>query len=88
MKSVLMKHRRCLICASPAVEVHHVFEGAHRAASDKYGLTVWLCRVHHGLIHGDEALNRRLKCEAQDKAMRFYGWSEKEWLEIFKKNWR
>lgn len=88
MKSVLQKSRKCLICGGTAVECHHVFEGAHRSASDKYGLTVYLCRRHHMLVHSDEALNRRLKSEAQEKAMKFYGFSDKEWLDIFKRNWR
>ena len=78
MKSVLQKKRRCLICGSTAVECHHVFEGAHRRASDKYGLTVYLCRK----------LNRRLKSEAQEKAMKVYGFGDKEWLDIFRRNWR
>lgn len=88
MKSVLQKSRRCLICGSTAVECHHVFEGAHRSASDRYGLTVYLCRKHHMLVHADEALNRRLKSEAQEKAMRFYNFGNEKWLEIFKRNWR
>ena len=88
MKSVLQKKRRCLFCGSTAVECHHVFEGAHRSASDRYGLTVYLCRKHHMLVHADEALNRRLKSEAQEKAMKVYGFSEKEWLDIFRRNWR
>ena len=88
MKSVLQKKRRCLICGSTAVECHHVFEGAHRSASDRYGLTVYLCRKHHILVHANEALNRRLKSEAQEKAMMVYGFGDKEWLDIFKRNWR
>ena len=88
MKSVLQKKRRCLICGSMAVECHHVFEGAHRSASDRSGLTVYLCRKHHMLVHADEALNRRLKSEAQEKAMKVYGFGDKEWLDIFKRNWR
>ena len=88
MKSVLQKKRRCLFCGSAAVERHHVFEGAHRSASDRYGLTVYLCRKHHMLVHADEALNRRLKSEAQEKAMKVYGFGDKEWLDIFRRNWR
>lgn len=59
---------------------HHVFGGALRKKSEKYGLTV---RLHHNrchifgrkAVHNDAEISNRLKAEAQTIAMEHYGWS-------------
>ena len=37
----------CYICGSPDVEIHHIFGGANRKNSERYGLIVPLCHRHH-----------------------------------------
>lgn len=76
MKSILQNDKECLICKSPYVECHHVFEGSRRQKSDKYGLTVWLCRAHHtGTygVHFNTNLERKLKVFAQKEFEKKYG---------------
>ena len=41
----------CYICGKPACERHHIFGGANRPKSEKYGLVVWLCRDCHNEVH-------------------------------------
>ena len=37
----------CYVCGYPVTEIHHIFGGANRKISDKYGFTVRLCHYHH-----------------------------------------
>lgn len=89
MKSILQHRIKCLRCNETRnLECHHVFEGSMRQRSEKYGLTVWLCKAHHtGDIHGNKyavhfntAFDRSLKRYAQRKAMQHYGWTKEEFI--------
>lgn len=59
-----------------------------RQRSEKYGLTVWLCKEHHtGNIHGNrfavhfnKNFDLSLKKYAQRKAMQYYGWTVEEFI--------
>ena len=88
---------RCYLCGGRAeyydpLDEHHVFEGALKTKSEKYGLLV---RLHHNKCHifGEEAVhknaenNRALKAEAQQIAMDYYGWDVDEWRARFYKNY-
>lgn len=83
--------RRCFICGKyTATDTHHVFQGSNRAASDRYGLTVRLCRKCHAYIHENPQSETavKLKDHAQREAMERYGWSLDEWRERFGKDYR
>ena len=91
-KSILQKADKCLVCRSPhCLEEHHVFEGARRNASEKYGLKVNLCAFHHRIssnsVHLCEEMNRDLKAWAQRKAMQHYGWSVEDFIKYIGKNY-
>lgn len=48
MKSIIQKEKRCFLCGSIRnLEKHHIFGGANRKWSEKYGLTVELCPFCH-----------------------------------------
>lgn len=48
MKSIIQKEKRCFFCGSVRnLEKHHIFGGANRKWSEKYGLTVELCPFCH-----------------------------------------
>lgn len=93
MKSILQKHKRCLICqAEQNLHLHHVFfGGGRRKISDRYGLTVWLCARHHNMsdvgIHFNKALDTGVKQWAQNKAMQHYGWTIDDFRKIFGRNY-
>ena len=92
MKSILQENDRCWLCGGnanmDALDWHHVFGGAYRAKSEKYGLKVLL---HHNYCHifGSKAVhqcaekNRQLQRYAQTVAMATYGWTEEEFREKF-----
>lgn len=88
MKSILQKNRECLLCHTTLdLHRHHCFEGSNRQASEKYGLTVYLCAKHHNMsnasVHLNEELNRKVKRWAQRKAMKYYNWTEDDFRQRF-----
>lgn len=89
MRSILQKHKRCLICGSAYVEEHHVFEGSRRQASERYGMKVYLCFAHHRGrpegVHADAAFAVWLKKSAQQIFERQY--SHDKFMQVFGKNY-
>ena len=92
MKSILQSNNICWVCGEKNTEIHHcIFGSGKRALSEKYGLTIHLCPKHHRLgkdaIHFNKELDNRVKRMAQEKAMEYYGWSEEDWMKIFRRNY-
>lgn len=88
--------RSCWLCGrngtADALDKHHIFGGAYRKKSEKYGLCVDLC--HHDChIFGQEAVHRnretmqRLHEYGQKKAMRENDWSIEEFRLEFGKSY-
>ncbi len=62
--------RECYICGTTLdIECHHVFGGAYRKKSEKYGYLRDLCARHHRTskhsVHMDMHLNYKLRQECQ-----------------------
>ncbi len=88
--------RSCYLCGRNGTEDpldrHHIFGGAYRKKSQKYGLVVDLC---HGRCHenGPEAVHRNadtmrmLRQYGQETAMRENGWSIEDFIREFGKNY-
>ena len=98
MKSILQKDKTsCYLCGGRGtslnpLDVHHVFFGALRSKSDKYGLTVYLhhnkCHIFgRDAVHVNAEVDRALKKRAQIAAMQRYGWSEQEVINEFRKSY-
>ena len=48
MHSIISNEKKCFMCGSTKwLECHHIFGGANRKKSDKYGLVVYLCKWCH-----------------------------------------
>lgn len=87
---------KCFLCgrngSGDRLEVHHIFPGALRKKSDKYGLVVLLCgeRCHR---NGKYAAHRcretalQLKQYGQRKAMEENGWTTEDFIREFGKNY-
>lgn len=84
--------RECFLCGSQTwLERHHIFGGANRKKSEKYGLVVDLCHTCHneppnGVHHNKDAM-LRLKMYGQKKAMLEHGWSKEDFIREFGKNY-
>lgn len=89
--------RRCFLCgrngASDPLDLHHIFPGAYRKKSEKYGLVVYLChnRCHifaaKTAVHQNEGQMRWLKRYGQLRAMREQGWTEDDFRREFGKSY-
>lgn len=92
MKSIIQKEKECYICGTNVwLEEHHVFGGANRKISEKYGLKIWLCHRHHNEmpdgIHFDKWLRNRVKQDTQRLFMKHYSKTKEEFREIFGKSY-
>ncbi len=78
----------CDLCGKYGyLELHHIFGGANRSLSEKYGLVVNLCHECHNEppdgVHFNAENMLALRKWAQKQAMENYGWDEAEFIRIF-----
>lgn len=84
--------RRCFLCGSYNwIERHHIFGGANRKKSDKYGLVIDLCHYCHneppnGVHHNRQAM-LELRQYGQRKAMEEQGWTTEDFIREFGRNY-
>jgi hypothetical protein len=81
-----------MLCGSTRrIERHHIFGGALRKKSEKYGLVVDLCHNCHNEspngVHFNKDKMLKLKQYGQLKAMRENGWSIEDFRKEFYKNY-
>lgn len=86
----------CFLCGrngnGDPLERHHIYSGANRKLSEKYGLVVYLCgsRCHR---NGEKAVHRcketaqYLHEYGQRKAMAEQGWTIEQFREVFGRNY-
>lgn len=88
--------RACWLCgrngASDPLDAHHIFGGANRTLSEKYGLVVPLCHARcHELgkqaVHRNKETMNRLRRWGQEKAMQEQGWSIDDFRRVFGRNY-
>ena len=85
----------CFLCKrnrhAGRLELHHIFGGARRKLSTKYGLCVTLCEECHRLgkhaVHQSAETMQYLHEYGQRKAMQENGWDVQTFREIFGKNY-
>ena len=83
----------CYCCGKRCgkLDRHEPFGGAYRDKSKRLGLWISLCHYpcHEGRTgaHGDPVVNAEYRKEAQRAAMRAYGWSIKDFIREFGKNY-
>lgn len=88
--------RECYLCGANGtgepLDHHHVFGGAYRKKSERYGAVVFLCHEKCHLrgkyaVHNNAQQNRVLKAEFQEKIMGEQGWTEDEFRAEFGKSY-
>jgi len=92
LKSIMQDEKVCYVTGSPMnLHEHHIFGGANRKLSEKYGLKVWLRAEWHNMsdkgVHFNKSFDIQLKKEGQEKAMEHYGWTVEEFIKIFGRNY-
>lgn len=93
---MVLEGRQCFLCgrngAEDPLDRHHIFGGAYRKKSEKYGLVVDLChrRCHEfgrKAVHQNGSVMRQLRRYGQMKAMKEQGWTEEEFIREFGKSY-
>lgn len=88
--------RQCFLCGKNGcgdpLDEHHIFNGAYRDKSERYGLTVFLChdRCHENgprAAHRNAETRQMLHEYGQRKAMEENGWSTEDFIREFGKNY-
>lgn len=91
-----MSEKQCFLCgrngSADPLDRHHIFGGANRKKSEKYGLVVCLC--HNDChIFGKEAVHNNaenmlyVKQYGQRKAMQEQNWTTEDFIREFGKNY-
>ena len=89
-KSIVQQYRLCFFCGRAyPLEKHHIFGGANRKKSEKYGLWVYLCHRCHNEppdgVHFNKENMDKLRRIGQKAFMAAY--PEKDFLKEFGKNY-
>ena len=88
--------RVCRLCGrngnGDPLDKHHVFGGANRKLSEKYGAVVYLChnRCHENgpeAVHRNAESKRRLQAETQERLMEENGWTVEDFRGVFGRNY-
>ena len=92
MKSILQTAKECYKTSDTYnLHKHHIFGGANRKNSERYGLWVWLRADWHNMenygVHFDKDFDRELKAIAQEAAMKEYEWTVDDFIRIFGRNY-
>lgn len=92
----MTKATNCWLCgrngATDNLDKHHIFGGAYRNKSEKYGLYVWLCHNRCHIFGPNAAHQNRKTMEAlhkygQKEAMEKNGWTTERFIAEFGKNY-
>lgn len=90
MKSIMQDHKECYLTGSTNdLHKHHVFGGANRSNSEKYGCWIWLRADWHNMsdrgVHFDRQLDLTIKRDTQAKFESI--WGHAIFLKVFGKNY-
>lgn len=83
---------QCPVCRREHIELvrHEIFHGSgRREKSKEYGLWITCCPTCHSILHSNPKCsdNISLQRQAQHQAMEKYGWTTKDFIKIFGKNY-
>lgn len=89
-KSIIQKNKECFVTKSTTnLHKHHIFGGANRKLSEKYGLWIYLRADWHDMsdygVHFNKELDTRLKIIAQRRFIEEY--PHQDFIRIFGKNY-
>lgn len=75
----------CYFCLRPATDLHHIFQGAYKKASERHNFMVHLCRDCHNKVHMDKAPRILLRQMCQTEYEKVF--SREDFIEEFGRNY-
>lgn len=83
--------KECYVChTTQNLHRHHIYFGANRKISEKYGFVVYLCGRHHNLSNAGVHFNKALDLELKRKCEQDYidnGHTIEEFIKLIGKNY-
>lgn len=80
-----------LCCRYGPLELHHIFNGAYKKKSERYGAMIYLCHACHNEppdgVHHNAIRMHELKAREQKRIMTEYGFTIEEFICEFGKNY-
>ena len=89
-KIELQSEKRCFVCGSENVELHHIFTGqTYRKLCEEDGLVVYLCPMHHRISNNSAHMSKEFRLELQQMGQRAYmeHHSLEDWMGRYKVNY-
>ena len=90
MDSIIQKERKCFLCGKVTpLEMHHIFGGANRKKSERYGLKVYLCHWCHNEPPAGVHFNRENDLILKQTAQRVFerDHTREQFMEEFGRNY-
>jgi len=89
MKIRFHQEVKCYFCGCRAVQTHHIYGGANRDLSEKYGCTARLCLEHHDKVHKspDRSYMNTLRVECEKWFIKQYNTDIEGFRNIFMRNY-
>ena len=90
LKSIITRDlEHCYLCGAPNPQIHHIFNGANKKKSEKYGLIMPLCMNHHTGDDGVHTIPRKMQVtkEFGQEMFELY-YPELNFFVIFGKNYK
>ena len=89
-KSIMQGEKKCYFAGCKGIlHKHHVYGGANRKNSEKYGCWVWLTPALHNMsdegVHFNREQDLRLKEECQKRFEELYG--HEKFMQVFGRNY-
>ena len=88
--SIISNEHRCFMCGSTKfLELHHIFNGADRKKSTKYGLVVFLCHNCHNEPPNGVHYNRQNMDKLREIGQKAFieNYPELDFMKIFHRNY-
>lgn len=80
----------CYVCQTTQnLHRHHVFGGSRRKWSEKYGMVVYLCWIHHNMSKEGVHFNKSLDIKLKQKYQRIFQFEypDLDFMKIFGRNY-
>jgi len=90
MQSIIQADKECFLTGrTDWLEKHHIFGGANRSNSEKYGLWVWLNHYYHNEPPDGVHFNRERRRELQAIGQRAFEerFPDKDFKKMFGRNY-
>lgn len=89
-KSIMQTEKECYITHDTRnLHKHHIYGGANRKHSEKYGCWIWLRADWHNMasygVHNDAQLMKQLRQECQRKFEKIY--DHETFMKVFHRNY-